>query len=246
VNSIIRPVEFLCMALLILVSCNSESSNARVNMVTSPDSLKNSIYKAHYVDSVLKYDWLSCRMRISYSDNRAEEELFMASATYANELIFKKDSTKLKYINGDWQGNENGLQNIKDQAFLWQYYLLAPYKLSESDKIWSVDTLHILHDEEWLCAHYHHSSNPDDIYFVFTDLKHHIIKAIGLDSKDDKNDFIILYESYTMESSGLFPNRWLLCSWSMNEGLKEKLGEVELYSYQLSDFERVLELSTEF
>lgn len=241
-KSIVHFFKFVCISQILLISCKSGTINEESHSLTSPDSLKNAIYKAHYVDSVLKYNWISCRMTITNSNNNIEEEFFLASSTHANELIFKKDSINI----GERQRNENIPQHIKDQAALWQYYLLAPYKLSESDKIWSIDTFHTLHEEEWLCAHYHHSKNPQDIYYVFIDPRHYIIKAIGLDSKNDKNDFIVLYEAYTMESSGLFPNRWLVYKWNISDGLQEKIGEVEIYSYRLSDYENVLNLSSKF
>ena len=237
--------SFILYFISVLNACQIEKTDNSSANLPDLDSLKTLIYTAHYVDSILQYEWISCRMQLNYSNN-IEEEIFLASATHANELFIKNDSIQLQMINGEWEDKDNQSDNFKTQASLWQYYLLAPYKLSESDKIWSIDTFHVLQEEEWLCAHYHHSKNPNDIYYVFTDPKHHIIRAIGLDSKENGNDFIILYESYTMESSGLFPNRWLLYSWNMIEGLKGKLGEVELYSYQLSDYEKVLELSAEF
>ncbi|WP_275316681.1 heat-shock protein Hsp90 [Tenacibaculum bernardetii] len=215
--------------------------NASAQIISAKE-FTSSIEKKHQKEVFMKKKYISFDIDIKFGG--AEHLLGkITQETGGGKIkIEKKDGSIIifdgtnVYVKGIAEKLHEG---ARFDIFTWSYFLGLPYKLNDKGTIWSDLDKNKWGQVDLETAKLSFSSGtgdaPDDWYIIYKNSKSSILEGAAYivsygkgKEKAEKEPHAIKYNSYTVIDGALIPKNWTFHMWSLEDGYKNKIGEVQL------------------
>ncbi len=178
---------------------------------------------------------------------------FNGKTTLKGQVISATNSSAIKLIKEDgtivvfdgkqvWINSNTGKNNTRARfdVFTWQYFFMAPFKMSDGGTKWTdLGEQKYLNDEKLEAAQLSFESGTGDAsgdYYVVYKDKNSLIKAMGYIvtfggkslAEAEKNAHAIVYNNYKKIDGVYFAQNWNFHNWNKKSGLTNKIGEANI------------------
>ncbi|PQJ81821.1 hypothetical protein [Polaribacter glomeratus] len=228
--------------LLFITSCKKTPAVIKqIEKLSIEKTFSQKIEIAHKKDAFLTKEAIQFDAFVEFGG----KEVFNANVTVSTT----SDIAKITYKNGDeiFVNKENIFvsPSLKDNeavrfhAYIWSYFFLYPYKLSDKGTIWDYTFKTKESKNDFDVAKLTFEANigdaPDDWYIVYSDKKTHLLKDVAYivtfgktQEVAEKEPHAIKYQDYKMINEIPFATNWGYYGWSIKTGLSDKIGSAKI------------------
>lgn len=234
---IYHKLLFLLIIVFILIagcadSTSSSESYTEVKQHQAPNDFVSAIESAENFKTYSTYDGLAFDLKLIWGGKEGLN---------AN-IVSKTNSSKVKMTDGEnstaiYDGKKIWLspatakwQGARFDLFTWQYFFMAPFKLSDPGTRWEMLGKKELNGKQYDTAKLSFSEGTGDAdkdwYIIFKDPETNLVKAMAYivtfsrsQEEAEKSPSIILYDDYQTINDVKFPTSWTFRKWKETDGV---------------------------
>lgn len=259
-----RFTFLLLLTLTILFACSSPSEvedtkstpttkEEMINQTPKPPFVQQ-LEKAHATEKFHSRDLIAFDIDLTFKGNKALEGRIISSTDSGKIRLDKKDGTSIVF---DGENTFVIPDNPEDKGarfaiFTWQYFVLAPFKLSDPGTKWEMLGDRPLFDKKYDAGKLSFTAGtgdaPDDWYIAFrngetnlTDAMAYIVTAGGRSQEEaEKNVSAVTYHDYAEVGGVPMPKEMKFWYYDLETGLKDQKGFAFLSNYEFMKMDESL------
>lgn len=246
---------FLVLTLTILFACNTppeteidstpKMETEAVNQPPKPQFVQQ-LEEGHAMKKFHEADMVAFDIDLTFKGNKALEGRIISSTDSGKIRLDKKDGTSIVF---DGENTFVIPDNPEDKGarfsiFTWQYFVLAPFKLSDPGTKWEMLEAMPLFEQKYDSGKLSFTAGtgdaPDDWYIVFRndttnlmDGMAYIVTAGGRSQEEaEKNVSAVTYHDYKEVGGIPMPKEMKFWYYDLETGLKDQKGFAFLSNYE--------------
>ena len=200
------------------------------------------VEKAFNVTKFHKQDLVSFDIDLSFGGKSSLKGQVISATNSGKIKLIKEDGTIIVF-DGEkvWITPEkNNNAKARFDIFTWQYFFMAPFKMSDKGTIWAElgqqnYTAGQKLDASKLTFDSGTGDASGDYYVVYKDAQN-LVKAMGYIvtfggkslADAEKNAHAIAYSDYAKVDGVFFAKKWAYHNWSQAKGITEQIGEANI------------------
>lgn len=232
-NQLLFPLIIIFVLFAGCTDSNPSSKNTtEVKQHQAPNDFVKAIESAENFKAFNSYDGLAFDLKLIWGG----KEVLNAN------VVSKTNSSKVKMIDGEnstaiYDGEKFWLspataqwEGARFDLFTWQYFFMAPFKLSDPGTRWEMLGQKELNGKQYDTAKLSFSEGTGDAdqdwYIVFKDPETNLVEAMAYivtfsssQEEAEKSPGIILYDNYETVNGVKFPTSWTFKKWNETEGV---------------------------
>ena len=203
------------------------------------------IGEAHQKEAFLSKEAVQFKMQLNFGGKERMNALFTVLTNSSKAVIEYENGAKIivdkdKVYYSTAIPNE---ENVRFDAYTWQYFFLFPYKLNDPGTKWNTydnkEANHADYLTEKLTFESGTGDAPDDWYVVYADKATHLLEKAayivtvrGNKEEAEKNPHAIQYLEYKEIEGIPIATKWIFWEWKKDEGLTKNIGTANLTAIQ--------------
>lgn len=225
----------------LLLACQSPTDTDKANH----NPLADGIQFAHATPTFEEKDVLQGRISFTWRGTFRFSGT-ISSRTNSAQMRFDRDSVGSIIFDGETYWLDPDTANFpgaQSSLLTWQYFFMAPYKMSDPGTIWQYFGQRQLNEKTLeagrLSFEPETGISPNDWYMVYADPETYLLEAMayivteGQSLEEAEADpHAITYHDYRTVQGVPIAHHWTFWNWSIEEGLQDQLGEATLTDIQ--------------
>ena len=241
-NTRINSILLMALALLIGQTIFGQTS-------AKTGKWLNKVEKAHGMDVLTEKAALSFELQLVFGGKERFNGKVTTLTNSGQIKLERQDGTILVFDGQElWQYPADAeWKGARFDAFTWQYFFMAPYKLQDPGTQWTEKTTRRLMDDKYASARLSFKDGtgdaPDDWYIAYVDRNTHLLTSLayivtyGGRSANEATPHAITYEDFRSVDGVHFAHEWKFWDWEEEAGLGKQLGSATIKNIQFQPAE---------